>query len=192
MGHYTPGPNRHCEESVDGHVMCACVEMTVHGPWSQWAKMITKANLWEFERPEAVREMLGALISQKNKSCLNGSELREAAEKALEWTRRDEQNHALSRLRNSLEYKSCLNAIASGKIGRKLSRSLLLWSARRRSKSKSCRPRCFPSLAAVELAMGSSLTSVTAPRLSSKALRDSGQGFGAILPATRLCTPRDQ
>jgi hypothetical protein len=90
------------------------MEMTVHEPWSKWAKMITKANLWEFERREAVREMLGALISQKNKSCLNESELREAAEKALEWTQWDEHNCALSRLRNSPEYKSCLKAIASG------------------------------------------------------------------------------
>jgi len=115
MGHYTPGPNRHREESVDEHVMCECVEMTVHEPWSKWAKMITQANLWEFERREAVREMLGALISQKNKSCLNDSELREAAEKALEWTQWDEHNRALSRSRNSLEYQSCLNAVASGK-----------------------------------------------------------------------------
>jgi hypothetical protein len=115
MGHYTPGPNRHRVESVGEHVMCECVKMTVHEPWSKWAKMITKANLWEFERREAVREMLGALISRKNKSCLNDSELREAAEKALEWTRSDEHNCALSRLRNSPEHKSLLKAIASGK-----------------------------------------------------------------------------
>ena len=115
MGHYTPGSNRDRVESVDQHVMCECVMMTVYEPWSKWARMITKANLWEFERREAVREMLGALISQKNKSCLNDSDLREAAERALEWTRRDEHNCALSRLRNSAEYKSCLEAIASGK-----------------------------------------------------------------------------
>jgi hypothetical protein len=115
MGHYTPGSNRHRVESVDQHVMCECVKMTVHEPWSKWAKMITKANLWEFERREAVREMLGALICQKNKSCLNDSELREAAEKALEWTRWDEDNRARSRVGNSPEYKSCLKAIASGK-----------------------------------------------------------------------------
>jgi hypothetical protein len=59
--------------------------------------------------------MLGAPISQKNKSCLNDAELREAAEKALEWTRWDEHNYALSRLRDSPEYKSCCKAIASGK-----------------------------------------------------------------------------
>jgi hypothetical protein len=115
MGHYTPGRNRRRAESVDEHVMCECVKMTFHEPWSQWAKMVRKANLWEFERREAVREMLGALIGQKNKSRLNDSELREAAEKALEWTRWDEHNRALSRLRNSPEFKSCLKAIASGK-----------------------------------------------------------------------------
>jgi hypothetical protein len=115
MDHYTPGSNRHRVELVDQHVMCECVKMTVHEPWSKWAKMITKANLWEFERREAVREMLGALISQKNKSCLNDSELLEAAEKALEWTRWDENNRAQSRFWNSPEYKSCLKAIASGK-----------------------------------------------------------------------------
>jgi hypothetical protein len=59
MGHYTPGSNRHRAESVDQHVMCECVKMTVHEPWSKWAQMIKKANLWEFERREAVREMLG-------------------------------------------------------------------------------------------------------------------------------------
>jgi hypothetical protein len=115
MDHYTPGPNRHRVESVDQHVMCDCMTMTVYEPWSKWSQMITKANLWEFERREAVREMLGALIGQKNKSRLNDSELREAAEKALEWTRWDEHNCALSRLRNSPEYKSCVEAIASGK-----------------------------------------------------------------------------
>lgn len=114
MDHYIPGPNRHRVESVDHHVMCECVEMAVHEPWSKWAQMIKKANLWEFERREAVREMLGALISQKNKACLNDSELREATEKALEWTQWDENNSAQSRLRNSPEYKSCLSAIASG------------------------------------------------------------------------------
>jgi hypothetical protein len=81
MDHYTPGPNRHRVESVDQHVMCECMTMTVYEPWSKWSQMITKANLWEFERREAVREMLGALIGQKNKSRLNDSELREAAER---------------------------------------------------------------------------------------------------------------
>jgi hypothetical protein len=114
IGHYTPGQNGHRVESVDQHVMCYCMKMTVHEPWSKWAKMVTKANLSEFERREAVPEMLGALISQKNKSYLNDSELREAAEKALEWTRWDETNRAQSRLWNSPEYRGCLEAIASG------------------------------------------------------------------------------
>ena len=114
MGHYTPDRNRRRAESVE-HVMCVCVKMIFHEPWSNWAKVIRKANLREFERREAVREMLGALISQKNKSRLNDSELRGAAEKALEWTRWDEHNCALSRLENSPEYKSCIEAIASGK-----------------------------------------------------------------------------
>jgi hypothetical protein len=113
MGHYTPGRKRRRAEPVDEHLMCECVKMTLHEPWSKWAKMVTKANLWEFERREAVREMLGALIRQKNKSCLDDSELREAAERALEWTRWDEDNCALSRLRNSPEYKTRLEAIAT-------------------------------------------------------------------------------
>src|ERR1700722_6820282 len=115
MGHYTTRPDRHRVESVDQHVMCECVELAVHEPWTRWAQIIKKANLREFERREAVREMLGALISQKNKACLNDSELREAAERALQWTLWDEHNCALSRLHNSPEYKSWLSAIASGK-----------------------------------------------------------------------------
>ena len=114
MDHYTPGSKRHRGESIDPHVLCECVKTTFHEPWLKWAKTITKANLREFERREAVREMLGALISQKNKSRLDDSELREAAAKALEWTRWDEHNCALARLRNSPEFKSCLDAIASG------------------------------------------------------------------------------
>jgi hypothetical protein len=113
-GHYTPGRNRRRAESVDEHVMCGCVKMTFDEPRSKWAKMIRKANLLPFERREAVREMLGALISQKNKQRLNDSELREVAEKALEWTGWDENNCAQSRLRNSAEFKACLEAIASG------------------------------------------------------------------------------
>jgi hypothetical protein len=57
--------------------------------------------------------MLGVLIAQKNKYSLTESELREAAEKALEWTRWDEKNRANARLQNSPEYKRCLEAIAS-------------------------------------------------------------------------------
>jgi hypothetical protein len=111
MQHYTPGLDRHGKESADEHLMCNCVK-TVYEPWSKWAKIIRAANLWEFERREAVREMLGVLIAQKNKSHLNASELSEAAEKALEWTRRDEHNRAMARLRNSSEYNIRLKAVA--------------------------------------------------------------------------------
>jgi hypothetical protein len=76
--------------------------------------MVKRANLWEFERREAVREMLGALISNKNKARLDDDEVLAAAEKALEWTRWHEHNLELSRLRNSSEFKACLDALASG------------------------------------------------------------------------------
>ena len=112
MDHYTPRSKRHRVESE--HSLCDCVTMPVREAWSQWAKMVKRANLWEFERCEAVREMLGVLIAQKNKYSLAESELREAAEKALDWTRWDENNRAKARLRNSPEYKSYLEAIASG------------------------------------------------------------------------------
>jgi VIT1/CCC1 family predicted Fe2+/Mn2+ transporter len=94
------------------------MKMTVFDPWSAWAKVIKTAKLTEFERHEAVREMLGALISTKNKFSLTESELRVAAEKALEWTRQEERNLAMARVLNSPEMKSCLDSIASGK-GRK-------------------------------------------------------------------------
>ena len=112
MDHYTPRRNGRRAESVDEHVMCAGLTMTFHQPWSSWAKMITKANLWEFERREAVREMLGSLLAQKNKSHLKDAELRAATENALEWTRWDEHNRAQSRFRNSPEYMDCVKAIA--------------------------------------------------------------------------------
>jgi hypothetical protein len=32
MGHYTPGSTRHRGESIDQHVMCECMEMTVYVP----------------------------------------------------------------------------------------------------------------------------------------------------------------
>jgi hypothetical protein len=113
MGHYTPGRSRRVK-SVDPNVLCYCMKMTFDEPWSNWAKMIKKANLSEFERREAVRETLGALISQKNKRSLHGSKLREAAEKALDWTGWDENNCAQSRLRNSARFKGALETIASG------------------------------------------------------------------------------
>ena len=94
------------------------LKMTVFEPWSAWAKVIKTANLLEFERHEAVREMLGALISTKNKLSLTESELRVAAENALEWTRWEERNLAMARFLKSPEVKSCFDAIASGK-GRK-------------------------------------------------------------------------
>jgi hypothetical protein len=111
MDHYTPPLMRH---RVESDSFCDCVPMPVREAWSQWAKMIKRANLSEFERCEAVREMLGVLIAQKNKYSLTDSELREAAEKALDWTRWDENNRAKARLRNSPDYKSHLEAIASG------------------------------------------------------------------------------
>ena len=112
MDHYTP--DSMCHDGESEHSLCYCMEMTVLEPWSKWAKIIKAAKLSEFERLEAVREMLGALISQKNKFSLPESELRVAAEKALEWTRWDENNLAMARLRNFPEYKSCLTAIVSG------------------------------------------------------------------------------
>jgi hypothetical protein len=111
MDHYTPQPKHHRVESE--HSLCDCVTMPAREAWSQWAKMVKRANLSEFERCEAVREMLGVLIAQKNKYSLTESELRQAAEKALEWTRWDEINCANARLRNSPEYKRCLEAIES-------------------------------------------------------------------------------
>jgi hypothetical protein len=111
MDHYTPQPKHHRAESE--HSLCDCVAMPAREAWSQWAKMVKRANLSEFERCEAVREMLGVLIAQKNKYSLTESELREAAEKALEWTRWDEKNRANARLRNSPEYERCFEAIAS-------------------------------------------------------------------------------
>jgi len=115
MDHYTPGSNRHRVGS--GHPMCDCVTRPVQEAWSQWAQVVKKANLWEFERAEAVREMLGVLIAQKNRFSLNElneSELHVAAEKALEWTRWDENNLAMERRRNSPEFKSWLEAVTSG------------------------------------------------------------------------------
>jgi hypothetical protein len=45
--------------------------------------------------------MLGVLISQKNKPRINATELLEASEKALEWTRQEERNLAMARVLNS-------------------------------------------------------------------------------------------
>jgi hypothetical protein len=112
MGPYSAGRNHRRAESVDEHATCQCGNVTFHGPWSEWARMITEANLWKSERRDAVREMLGALISQKNKPRCNNSESREVAEKALEWIQKDEYNSAHLRLRNSPGYKELLTAAA--------------------------------------------------------------------------------
>ncbi|MBV8674284.1 MAG: hypothetical protein JOZ33_12685 [Acidobacteriaceae bacterium] len=111
MEHYVPHSTRHRVKSE--HSLSDFVSMPVRDAWSQWAKMVKRANLMEFERSEAIREMLGVLIAQKNRSSLTESELREAAEKALEWTRWDAFNDAKARLEASPEYQRCLEAIAS-------------------------------------------------------------------------------
>jgi hypothetical protein len=54
------------------------------------------------------------LILQKGKCSLTQDELREAAEDALKWTRWNENNRIVARLRNFPEYKSWLKAVASG------------------------------------------------------------------------------
>lgn len=110
MDHYTPGSKRRCVESE--HSLCYCVA-PVKEAWTKWAGIIKNAKLTEFERLESVRMMLGVLILQKGKFHVTESELREAAEGALKWTGWDENNRAMARLRNSPEYKSCLDAIAS-------------------------------------------------------------------------------
>jgi hypothetical protein len=112
---YTPGSKRNGVESAHHlcECLCYCEAQAAQEAWAQWANMVKKANLWEFERIEAVREMLGVLIGQKNKYSLTGTELLEAAEKALEWTRWDESNCAKARLRNSPEFKGWQNALAS-------------------------------------------------------------------------------
>lgn len=111
MDPYTPSSKSHGVES-EQH-LCSCVTKDAQEAWSQWAKMVQKANLTEFERLEAVRMMLGELIRQKNKYSLTESELLEAAEKALDWTRWDKFNCANVRIRNSPEYKGWLEAVAS-------------------------------------------------------------------------------
>jgi hypothetical protein len=114
MDHYTPGTALHKLASGHQQSMCECISPSVGKPWAKWANMIKRSNLWEFERREAVREMLGVLISNKNKARLDDDEVLAAAEKALEWIRWHEHNLELSRLRNSSEYKACLDALASG------------------------------------------------------------------------------
>ncbi len=112
MDPYTPGSNRRGVESE--HHLCDCLSYcelkAAEKAWSQWATMVKKANLSEFERVEAVRMMLGVLISHKNKYSITEPELLEVAQKALEWTRWDASNCASADLRNSLEFKGRLEA----------------------------------------------------------------------------------
>jgi hypothetical protein len=58
-------------------------------PWSNWAQEIRESSLNDFERREAVRAMLGALIRQKDRVRLTGLDLGEAARTTLGWTRWD-------------------------------------------------------------------------------------------------------
>jgi hypothetical protein len=55
--------------------------------WFDWAQEIKGAPLNHFERREAVRAMLGALIRLKDRRVLGALELREAAKGTLDWTR---------------------------------------------------------------------------------------------------------
>ena len=67
-------------------------------PWSEWAQEIRESLLMDCERGEAVREMLGALIRQKDRKRLTDLDLREAAKSTLGWTRWDAKH--LKRLRS--------------------------------------------------------------------------------------------
>ena len=59
-------------------------------PWSDWAQVIRESLLFDSERREAVKEMLGALIRQKDRRRrLTDQDLREAAKTTLGWTRWD-------------------------------------------------------------------------------------------------------
>lgn len=61
--------------------------------------MIKRACLSEFEPGEAVCEVLGAVIAQKNKGCLYNVGVHAAAKKALEWTKWDERHRRAGRKR---------------------------------------------------------------------------------------------
>lgn len=111
MAPYTLGLKRRRLEPDPS--LCDCVKL-VRETWFKWAGIIKQAKLTEFERLEAVRMILGVLILQKGKCSLTQDELREAAEDALKWTRWDENNRVAARMRNLLEYKSWLKAVASG------------------------------------------------------------------------------
>jgi hypothetical protein len=57
--------------------------------WSSWAQNLRESCLNDFERREAVRGMLGAVIQKKDRKRLTGPELREAARTTLGWTKWD-------------------------------------------------------------------------------------------------------
>jgi len=68
--------------------------MYVFETWFDWAQVIKGTALSYFERCEAVRAMLGALIRQKDRRRLGDLELREAAKGTLGWTRWDAKHLA--------------------------------------------------------------------------------------------------
>jgi hypothetical protein len=71
--------------STDG-----CPLLCWEKPWSDWAQVIRESLLFDSERREAVKEMLGALIRQKDRRRrLTDQDLREAAKTTLGWTRWD-------------------------------------------------------------------------------------------------------
>jgi hypothetical protein len=61
----------------------------LHEPWSNWAQQIRESSINDFERREAVRAMLGALIRLKDRKRLKDLGLAEAATATLGWTRWD-------------------------------------------------------------------------------------------------------
>jgi hypothetical protein len=69
----------------------------LYEPWSNWAQDIRESSLTDFERREAVRAMLGALIRQKDMGCLPDLDLVEAARTTLGWTEWDARNLAALR-----------------------------------------------------------------------------------------------
>jgi hypothetical protein len=111
MGYYFPDWKLPLPER--DHPICICVG-PVNDNWFKWAQMVKRAKLSEFERGEAVREMLGAVIALKNKSMLTPDELRMFAENALEWTRWEAKNLAMGALDRSPAYKKLMKEMAAG------------------------------------------------------------------------------
>jgi hypothetical protein len=66
----------------------------VYEAWFDWAQVIKGSALNHYERREAVRAMLGALIRQKDRRRLGDFELHEAAKETLGWTRLDAKHLA--------------------------------------------------------------------------------------------------